>query len=172
MGDDTWTSLYPTYFSRSYPFPSFNTRCCLRANCSRNSVFFPLCRSCSGSNSGGMIVVVVVAAAAAAVAVISAVVLVVVAVVARFSRLGVAPECLCLGESRASPTSYSISQFAMMIVGRYLSVEMMLAPDFLVEMSSGRGRGQSKTSASRPSQCFPWSGTMLSVPGDVRVLSP
>ena len=26
MGDDTWTSLYPTYFSRSYPFPSFNTR--------------------------------------------------------------------------------------------------------------------------------------------------
>ncbi|CAM9749750.1 unnamed protein product, partial [Laminaria digitata] len=27
MGDDTWTSLYPTYFSRSYPFPSFNTRC-------------------------------------------------------------------------------------------------------------------------------------------------
>lgn len=27
MGDDTWTSLYPTYFSRSFPFPSFNTRC-------------------------------------------------------------------------------------------------------------------------------------------------
>lgn len=26
MGDDTWTSLYPAYFSRSYPFPSFNTR--------------------------------------------------------------------------------------------------------------------------------------------------
>ncbi|CAM9786778.1 unnamed protein product, partial [Ascophyllum nodosum] len=26
MGDDTWTSLYPTYFSPSYPFPSFNTR--------------------------------------------------------------------------------------------------------------------------------------------------
>lgn len=27
MGDDTWTSLYPTYFTRSFPFPSFNTRC-------------------------------------------------------------------------------------------------------------------------------------------------
>lgn len=26
MGDDTWTSLYPTYFTKSYPFPSFNTR--------------------------------------------------------------------------------------------------------------------------------------------------
>lgn len=26
MGDDTWVSLYPTYFSRSFPFPSFNTR--------------------------------------------------------------------------------------------------------------------------------------------------
>ncbi|CAM9649322.1 unnamed protein product, partial [Phaeothamnion confervicola] len=26
MGDDTWASLYPTQFGRSFPFPSFNTR--------------------------------------------------------------------------------------------------------------------------------------------------
>ena len=26
MGDDTWSSLYPTQFERAYPFPSFNTR--------------------------------------------------------------------------------------------------------------------------------------------------
>ncbi|CAM9410497.1 unnamed protein product [Choristocarpus tenellus] len=26
MGDDTWTSLYPGHFHRSFPFPSFNTR--------------------------------------------------------------------------------------------------------------------------------------------------
>src|SRR5690348_4084303 len=26
MGDDTWTKLFPTAFSRSFPFPSFNVK--------------------------------------------------------------------------------------------------------------------------------------------------
>ena len=26
MGDDTWISLYPSYFYKSYPFPSFNVK--------------------------------------------------------------------------------------------------------------------------------------------------
>jgi len=26
MGDDTWMNLFPTSFTRAYPFPSFNVR--------------------------------------------------------------------------------------------------------------------------------------------------
>lgn len=26
MGDDTWESLFPSYFNKSFPFPSFNVK--------------------------------------------------------------------------------------------------------------------------------------------------
>lgn len=88
MGDDTWTSLYPTYFSRSYPFPSFNTRYCLGVHCGRDVMFFP----------HGAVVVILVAmvvvvrvvvameAVVAAAAVVVLVVVVLVVVVARSTR--------------------------------------------------------------------------------------